>query len=474
MHPLPRSLMGVNGRSGKGRNLARRCIRFILTDIYDNNRIMESNYKRAVHPFASVSPNFLKIHSRILHRHPLEDLAISINGPLSANCVDRETGNRPVHIAAECGYLEALQLLFRHGANLSARNYDGNTALHVANSHNNFWCAKFLKDYGVSTNTLNDAGIPAWAGEDGTHMFPTFTKALGQATTHSQVRHALRLLDQSADRTSLDEFLRVFTVHIKWYPYLWPKKIRKLARQLSKKIKKVGVSTDIITTKTMTALGVFEKIRNEMNDNMERITHVFRRLDIDQSGELDRRELLIGLKELNVRLEPNEIKLFLREIDPNNDGNVSFQELERAIKGRVTKAFPQPPPRGKVKAVTLPSIGSRENKKTGKPSRPRMVKTGLGRQTKCRTKKSTSQKKIVKVRYIKLRRDIGGPVNIGFKAPSTAELKESPFYEGKEAWHENMPGKFSTFDPASEDLNFEDMGKSLIGENSPIHTKLKI
>ena len=107
-----------------------------------------------------------------------------------------------------------------------------------------------------------------------------------------------------------------------------------------------------------------------------------------------------------------------------------------------------------------------------------MVKTGgdnciPGRLKKCRGKKSPTQKKIVKVRSIKLRRDIGGPVNIGFKAPSTAELKESPFYEGKEAWHEDMPGKFSTFDPALEDLNFEDMGKPLIGERSPIHTKTK-
>ena len=82
----------------------------------------------------------------------------------------------------------------------------------------------------------------------------------------------------------------------------------------------------------ITAESVFEKIRNSMNDKLEKIIHVFRRFDTDNSGEIDRKELLYGLRDLNVRLNGEQIKLFIETIDPDNDGSIAFFELKQALK----------------------------------------------------------------------------------------------------------------------------------------------
>merc|ERR1711991_269566 len=87
----------------------------------------------------------------------------------------------------------------------------------------------------------------------------------------------------------------------------------------------------------ITADAVFEKIRNSMNDKLKKIIHVFRRFDTDNSGEIDRKELLYGLRDLKVRLNRDQIKLFIETIDPNNDGTITFLELKQALKKKTSK-----------------------------------------------------------------------------------------------------------------------------------------
>ena len=45
-----------------------------------------------------------------------ENLDHYIDNPVIANCMDRNNGNRLVHVTAACGNLNALKLLFRFGA----------------------------------------------------------------------------------------------------------------------------------------------------------------------------------------------------------------------------------------------------------------------------------------------------------------------------------------------------------------------
>ena len=77
-----------------------------------------------------------ELHDLIINNS--KDLELYIDNPISANYEEKETGNRLVHVAARCGNLDALKLLFRYGANLNLKNFEGNTALHTANSFNNY------------------------------------------------------------------------------------------------------------------------------------------------------------------------------------------------------------------------------------------------------------------------------------------------------------------------------------------------
>ena len=135
---------------------------------------------------------------------------------------------------------------------------------------------------------------------EGTNLFPTYTRALSQARTHYQVKIALRAIELTAEKTSIAEFRRAYEQHRSTFPYLWSKTARKRAKQLKRLIKKTSrISNDQNTVndeKVLTADEVFEKIRKGMQDKMERIIDVFHRLDVDGSGELDRRELLLGIR----------------------------------------------------------------------------------------------------------------------------------------------------------------------------------
>eukprot|EP00945_MAST-04E_sp_MAST-4E-sp1_P008967 g8967.t1 len=415
-----------------------------------------------------------------------ENLEEYIDNPVSANCMDRSTGNRLVHVAAACGNLDALKLLFRFGANLNVRNFDGNTALHTANSFNNYWCARFLVEYGVSKDCCNNSGIPAWAGMEGTNLFPTYTRALSHARTHYQVKIALRAIELTAEKTGLVEFVHVYEEHRSLFPFLWPKGSRKRARQVRKLVRKVstvfGNQGQAEEEEALTADEIFEKIRKGMHDKMERIIDVFHRLDVDGSGELDRRELLLGIRNLGVRLEPAEIKTFIQTLDPNDDGLVSFHELERALKTtdhtrkayntleKVSKTEGGLPQIAKAKPKeisaaqrrTLEKLEKRKQRLKKQADYKNSSSGGTRKLSPSNSKTMKKSKRRNRKRNIKIRRDIGGPTNIAVLNPTTPELKLSPFYEGKQAWNETMISKESTpFDRSEERMNFMDVTSPL-------------
>ena len=66
---------------------------------------------------------------------------------------------------------------------------------------------RFLITRGI-LKTVNDIGIPAWAGTDGTSLFPNYLKALETSTSSKMVSVALELLTRTHDRVELDEYLK--------------------------------------------------------------------------------------------------------------------------------------------------------------------------------------------------------------------------------------------------------------------------
>jgi len=67
----------------------------------------------------------------LIHRQDNEDLQYLLESKFDVNTLD-DSGNAPIHIAANTGNIPALQILLSHGASVNIRNGDGSTPLHVA------------------------------------------------------------------------------------------------------------------------------------------------------------------------------------------------------------------------------------------------------------------------------------------------------------------------------------------------------
>ena len=164
-----------------------------------------------------------------------------------------------------------------------------------------------------------------------------------------------------------------------------------------------------------------------MNDKLEKIIHVFRRFDTDNSGEIDRKELLYGLRDLNVRLNQHQIKLFIETIDPNNDGTITFSELKQALK-KTTKKDKE---RVRDKYQKLPEINKTS---TTSPSKKLNEKKSPKKSPKVHRR--AAKKKQSQFRTVILHEDIGGPVPIKF---DDSAKTTSPYFDGS-AWTSTLPG----------------------------------
>ncbi|KAJ1417580.1 ankyrin repeat-containing domain protein, partial [Ochromonadaceae sp. CCMP2298] len=71
---------------------------------------------------------------------------------------DAGNGNQPIHIAAQNGHFEALQLLISKRADANAKNLKGNTPIHMSVGYDYFECAMLLIEAGGKPMATNVAG----------------------------------------------------------------------------------------------------------------------------------------------------------------------------------------------------------------------------------------------------------------------------------------------------------------------------
>ena len=94
--------------------------------------------------FKSVDePAWKNIHSLI--RWQKIAVKVAITTVEDANCVDPTNGNRPLHIAAQNGFVGTIQFLVRMRAGVNYQNYSGQTALHMAVAYSFTEAADVLK-----------------------------------------------------------------------------------------------------------------------------------------------------------------------------------------------------------------------------------------------------------------------------------------------------------------------------------------
>lgn len=116
------------------------------------------------------------LHSKIRWFNPEDDAdakqvrleAIIKLLPKFINTQDAQNGNVALHLAAQNGHYEVVDLLLSRGANINAKNFLGNTALHMSMEYGFETVSRLLLEKGADPKIKNDEGCEAGTGIDGT------------------------------------------------------------------------------------------------------------------------------------------------------------------------------------------------------------------------------------------------------------------------------------------------------------------
>jgi ankyrin repeat protein len=111
--------------------------------------------------------DFKPVHSAVRWNNSLEEVVSALDTSESVNCRDSGNGNRPIHIAAQNGHTDILELLVQREALLDAVNMKGNTALHMAVEYDYYDACKLLLDAGADPAVKNDDGHACLVGIEG-------------------------------------------------------------------------------------------------------------------------------------------------------------------------------------------------------------------------------------------------------------------------------------------------------------------
>lgn len=130
-----------------------------------------------------------QVHSAIRWNKSVDEVRAMLAGRDLADSQDTGNGNAPLHIAAQNGHLDHVQLLVGVGACVNAKNGKGNTPLHMALSYDYIAVSEYLMANGADGSILNDAGIPARKGLEGEKCLAAVY--LAAANTTEEVMKAL-------------------------------------------------------------------------------------------------------------------------------------------------------------------------------------------------------------------------------------------------------------------------------------------
>lgn len=153
-------------------------------------------------PAVSAEVDWKKVHSAVRWNN-IADCKKLITSEEAANCRDIGNGNYPIHIAAQNGHFEIVEMLLKLKATIDGKNAKGNTALHMSIGYDYYAVSKCLIDAGADVNALNDGGFAACKGIDG-------DKTLGLACLASAgddttlALHALNLVEKEAKDGAFD------------------------------------------------------------------------------------------------------------------------------------------------------------------------------------------------------------------------------------------------------------------------------
>jgi ankyrin repeat protein len=110
--------------------------------------------------------DYKPIHSAIRWNKSVAEVERLLSSVEAANCENPDNGNKPIHIAAQNGHSELVELLLRKKADINAKNLKGNTALHMSIGYDYYETSQILIRAGADQEMLNTGDIPAKYGID--------------------------------------------------------------------------------------------------------------------------------------------------------------------------------------------------------------------------------------------------------------------------------------------------------------------
>lgn len=138
--------------------------------------------------------NFRPVHSAVRWNKSIQEVEALLTSQEAVDCVDNSNGNRPIHIAAQNGHDDLVELLLRKNCEVNATNAKGNTALHMAIGYDYYNTAKLLIKAGGDLELVNEGGVPAKFGLEGDKSLGI--AALANANTADEVTEAFDLCEK--------------------------------------------------------------------------------------------------------------------------------------------------------------------------------------------------------------------------------------------------------------------------------------
>lgn len=152
-------------------------------------------------------PSYKEIHSACRwNTKTLDELRIILRAPGAVTSVDESNGNTPLHIAAQNGHDEIVDLIISIGGKtvLNVQNLSGNTPLHMAIEYDYYGSAKALINAGADENISNQQDYPAKKGIEGLKHYlylPLFA-----ATSEAEILNYLEECEKKADELEKSSF----------------------------------------------------------------------------------------------------------------------------------------------------------------------------------------------------------------------------------------------------------------------------
>ena len=184
-------------------------------------------------------PSYKEIHSACRwNTKTIDELRTILRAPGAVTSVDEKNGNTPLHIAAQNGHDEIVDLITSIGGKmvLNVQNQSGNTPLHMAVEYDYYASAKALINAGADWDIKNQQGIPARKGIDGNTKHYLYLP-LFAATTEAEAINAMEECYKSVEDLEKSSFAGLaLKLKKKFPPEVWTEECKTKFKDILKAI----------------------------------------------------------------------------------------------------------------------------------------------------------------------------------------------------------------------------------------------